>query len=233
MDQIERYLKEHPADPGENDSSKLLRDFAYERLKDAIRYADLTPGQPLSENRISKTLGISRTPVREALQLLAQEGLVEIIPGRVVTVASRSIREVLDVLQIRLLLEPDLVRLATEAISDSQLEVLWDSLHKMETAVDEEDRATWSKSDTVWHEILSEACPNELLGELVLQMRNRIHRYANIDHKLRMQQLRNGTSEHREIVQAIADKDAQKAEMLMREHIENLRKNLFEQLIYT
>jgi DNA-binding GntR family transcriptional regulator len=231
MNELERYLVEHQAEiPGGD--SRLLREVAYEHLKDAIRYADLTPGVPLSENRISKALGISRTPVREAIQMLAQEGLIEIIPGRAVTIASRSIRDVLDVLQIRLLLEPDLIRLSTETINESQLEILWDSLLKMETAVENEDRAAWSKADTTWHEILSEACPNDLLGELVLQMRNRIHRYANVDHKLKIQQLRNGTAEHRDIVQAIAAKDSHLAETLMRGHLEKLRKNLFDQLIY-
>lgn len=232
MDQLERYLKEHQVEPVNNDSSRLLREVAYDRLKDAIRYADLTPGEPLSENRISRALGISRTPVREALQLLAQEGLIEVIPGRAVTIASRSIREVLDVLHIRLLLEPELIRLSTEAISDTQLETLWDSLLKMEQALEDEDRAAWSKADTVWHEVLSEACPNKLLGEHVLQMRNRIHRYANVDHKLKFEQLRNGTTEHRVIVEAITEKNPQKAELLMRQHIENLRNNLFNQLVY-
>lgn len=233
MDQLEQYLKEQQVLPVNDNSSRLLREVAYDRLKDAIRYADLTPGTPLSENRISKALGISRTPVREALQMLSQEGLVEIIPGRAVTIASRTFREVLDVLHIRLLLEPEMIRLSTEAISDTQLEQLWDSLLKMETAVEDEDRATWSKADSVWHEVLSEACPNKLHGQLVLQMRNRIHRYANVDHKLKIEQLRNGTKEHRLIVEAIADKDSQRAETLMREHIEQLRKNLFDQLMYT
>ena len=70
MDDLEQYLIDHQADyPTAN--SRLLREVAYERLKDAIRHADLNPGEPLSENRISKVLGISRTPVREALQMLS------------------------------------------------------------------------------------------------------------------------------------------------------------------
>ncbi len=232
MDEIERYLLKNKDEQFNDSSPRLLRELAYDQLKDAIRYANLQPGAPISETRISKVLGISRTPVREAIQLLSQEGLVEIIPGRAVTVASRTIRDVLDVIHIRLLLEPELTRLATESISDAQLKTLWNSLEKMEDAVERVDRPAWSKADTVWHEILSEACPNPLLGEMVLQMRNRIHRYANIDHKLEIAQLRNGTAEHRLIVEAIDAEDAQTAESLMRTHLENLRKNLFDQLIY-
>ncbi len=232
MDEIERYLLKNKDEHLDDSSPRLLRELAYDRLKDAIRYANLQPGAPISETRISKALGISRTPVREAMQLLSQEGLVEIFPGRAVTVASRSIREVLDVIHIRLLLEPELTRLATESISPNQLETLWQSLETMEDAVERVDRSGGSKADTVWHEILSAACPNPLLGEMVLQMRNRIHRYANIDHKLEIAQLRNGTAEHRLIVEAIDAQNAQAAEALMRTHLENLRAKLFNQLIY-
>jgi DNA-binding GntR family transcriptional regulator len=231
MDVLEDYLERHQSDYPV-DGSRLLREIAYERLKDAVRYANLQPGEPLSENRISKILGISRTPVREALQMLSQEGLVEIIPGRAVTVASRSIREILDVIQIRLLLEPTLVRLVTEAISREKLADLGDCTSRMAAAVEAVDRQAWSIADTRWHEILSDACPNGLLGEMVLQMRNRVHRYANIDHQLKIKQLKNGTREHHAIYEAIATGDAHHAEQVMREHLENLRQNLFDQLIY-
>lgn len=232
MEELERYLISHQQDfPDSN--SQLLREFAYERLKDAIRHANLEPGETLSENRISKVLGISRTPVREALQMLSQEGLVEIIPGRAVRVASRSFRDVLDVLRIRLLLEPELVRLAAESITPEQVETMRRCLATMETAVAEENRSAWSRADTVWHETLSDACPNHLLGELVLQMRNRIHRYTSIDHQLKIEQLRTGTSEHKEVVDAIVAGEGEVAEQAMRDHLENLRDNLFNQLIYT
>jgi DNA-binding GntR family transcriptional regulator len=231
MDELEHYLINHQENYESNDS-RLLREVAYERLKDAVRHANLQPGEPLSENRISKILGISRTPVREALQILAQEGLVEIVPGRGITVASRSIRQILDVLHIRLLLEPELVRLAAKSINQTQLNGLLEYLEKMETAVEEHDRPAWSKADTGWHEILSDACPNQLLGEMVLQMRNRIHRYANIDHQLRIEQLRHGTAEHRRIIEAIAAHNSQQAESEMRLHLESLRENLFNQLVY-
>ena len=231
MDEIEHYLVNHETDYPRS-GSRLLREVAYDRLKDALRHADIPPGEPLSENRISKLMGLSRTPVREALQMLSQEGLVEITPGRGVTVAARSFREILDVLYIRHILEPELTRLAAENITQERLDVLWDSLQKMEEAVENSDRPGWSIADTVWHDTLSEACPNQLLGEMVLQMRNRVHRYANIEHNLKIRQLRNGTAEHRVIVEAIAAGDAEAAGEAMRAHLESLRKNLFDHLIY-
>src|SRR6266851_4659099 len=91
--------------------SGRLRDTAYERLKDAVRHQELQPGQALSETYLSKILGISRTPIREAIQQLVAEGLLETIPGRAVTVAAPSAQAVLNVIHIRSLLEPEVARL--------------------------------------------------------------------------------------------------------------------------
>ena len=231
MDALERYISDHGTDFSDADSL-LLRELAYERLKDAIRNANLPPGEPLSENKLSKLLGISRTPVREALQKLSQEGLVEIIPGRAVQIANRSFKDVVDVLYIRLLLEPGMMRLVAENISEDQIETLWNCIVHMEGAADNRDRPGWARADTVWHETISDACPNQLLGEMALQMRNRIHQYANVENELRIRQLKNGTAEHREITEAVAERDGEKAEQIMRDHLVSLRENLFDQLIY-
>lgn len=231
MDALERYISNNKPDFSEADSL-LLREIAYERLKDAIRNANLPPGEPLSENRLSKVLGISRTPVREALQKLSQEGLVEIIPGRAVRIANRSFKDVVDVLYIRILLEPGMMRLVAENISNEQIDLLWNCIVHMEGAVENKDRSGWARADTVWHETISDACPNQLLGEMALQMRNRIHQYANVENELKIQQLKNGTAEHREITKAVASHDGEKAEQIMRDHLVSLRENLFDQLIY-
>ena len=156
------------------DFSVLLRDIAYERIKDAIRLSRLQPGQPLSETRLSRELGISRTPVREALQLLAQEGLVQVIPGRAVSVAAPSVQEVMDAIHVRLLLEPEVTCLAAKHISQEQLRSLWDAQSGLEAAVAAQDRAAWSCADNVYHELLSKACPNQLMGELAIRFRNRV-----------------------------------------------------------
>lgn len=232
MDELERYLSTHAAPSQDSSSSRLLREIAYERLKDAIRHADLQPGEPLPESRLSRLLGISRTPVREALQILAQEGLVQIIPGRVVTVAAHSVQEVLNVVHLRSLLEPELVRLAAETISDEALDDLWQSLRSMEEAVDNDDREGWSKADSRYHETLGEACPNALLSEMTLQMRNRVHHLAVVDSQTNPARLAACTREHREIVEAIAARDPQAAEKAMRRHIDELRMSLFNRLSY-
>lgn len=231
MDNLEQYLSKqnHQSD---TPPSRLLREMAYERLKDAFQHADLQPGQPLSETQLSKLLGISRTPIREALQQLAQEGLVNIIPGRAVTIASRSVQEVLNAVHVRWLLEPEMARLTAESATPHQIEALQETWRDMETAIEHNDSAAWSKANTRYHQVMSNACPNALLGELILQMCNRVHYLANIDSQTNPTRLAACTAEHRQIVEAIAAKNPSAAEQAMRDHIIALRESLFNRLNY-
>jgi len=231
LDKLEIYLANQP-DQLTDTSSRLRREIAYDRLKDAIQHADLDPGRPLSETRLSQLLGISRTPVGEALQQLAQEGLVEVIPGRAVTVAAPSVQSVLDVVHMRLLLEPESVRLAADILSADDVEKLREIVLRMEDACANGNRVDWSKADTVFHEILTAACPNRMLGETVVQMRNRTHHLANIDLHTNPARLAECTLEHRDIVERIASKDPDGAGDAVRHHIEQLRESLFSRLSY-
>lgn len=231
MKKLEQYLHRQP-DTVDDGSPRLLREVAYERLKDAIRHADLQPGDPLSESRISRALGISRTPVREALQQLAQEGLVQIIPGRAITVAAPSVQDVLNGVHVRSLLEPELARLVAESVTPGELEPLWDALRDMEAAVEDGDRVAWSKADTRFHDVLCDLSPNELLGQLVLTMRNRVHYTAAINSQTSASRITACTAEHREVVETIASGDGEASERAMRRHIDELRDSLFKRLAH-
>lgn len=219
----------NPIDSSDGDSSLLLRHVAYERIKEAIRQSQVQPGQPLSETRLSRQLGISRTPVREALQVLAQEGLVQIIPGRAITVAAPSVRDVMDAIHVRSILEPEVVRLAAKHISPEQLEVLAQAQRDLEAAVENSDRAAWSRTDNIYHEVLSAACPNQLLGDLAMQFRNRVS-YLSSDSQGNWERLAVCTDEHRQIVDRIAAGDPEGAAQAMRTHIEKYRESIFRRL---
>jgi DNA-binding GntR family transcriptional regulator len=231
MSNLETYFTKQKVHPGKN-GVRRRREVAYERIKDAIQHAGLEPGEPLSELQLSKLLGISRTPVREALQQLAQEGMVQVIPGRAVTVASRSVKDVLDVVHMRTLLEPELARLAAENASESQIEALQDAINRMEAALPDDDYAAWSKADKVFHDTINQACPNPLLGETVVLLRNRVHHLANTDSKHNPARLAACTAEHREVVDAIAQHNSKAAEQAMRDHLNKLRESLFNKLTY-
>ena len=216
---------------GDQEEPRLLREVAYERLRDAITYGELLPGTPLSDSQLSKELEISRTPVREALQQLEREGLVQIIPGRAVTVASPSMQEVMNVVHLRYLLEPEIARLAARTASDESIEILRQAVEQMEIAAKKGDRLGWSRLDTLFHETLSEASTNDLLGKMALQMRNRVH-YMVSEPQTNRSRILSCTLEHRAIVDAIANRDPDQAEALMREHLNHLRSSLFERFAH-
>lgn len=210
---------------------RRLGEVAYERLRDAITRGDLPPGTPLAENTLSAELNISRTPVREALQQLAQEGLVQVIPGRAVTVAAPSMEEVMQVVHMRSLLEPEVSRLAAFSATGADIAMLQEAVLEMAEAARAGDRTRWSRADTRYHETLCTACKNPLLGRLAMQMRNRIHYMIN-DPQTAPLRVRTCTDEHQLIVDAIARRDAGAAESATREHIDKLRKSLFDRFAH-
>lgn len=223
MDQLEAHLIGEGAIAG--DDSRLLREVVYERLYDAIRTVRLKPGDTLSEPRLSKALGISRTPVREALHLLTQAGMLEIIPGRAVMIASPSVRRVIETVQIRALLEPEMMALIAGSISEADKERWFSILDTMRDAAATGDRASWSKADDRWHELASELSPNKMLGETVLQVRNRLFVVSN-DENVSDQYLIDGTAEHRSAVVAIAEGRDDDAKQIWEEHIHHLKEDI-------
>ncbi len=214
------------------DTPKLLRDIAYVRLRDAITEGDLPPATPLSEVQLAKEMDISRTPIREALQQLAREGLVQIIAGRSVSVASPSMKEVLDVVHMRLVLEPELARLAAKSVNTDIKKTLAQTIDQMVVAIKKEDRRGWSRLDTLFHEALSEACPNKLLSKQAMQMRNRVHYMVN-DPKTSIERVIECTNEHKAIADAVIAGEPESAEAAMRHHIEKLRASLFKRFAHT
>ncbi|MCC6802252.1 MAG: GntR family transcriptional regulator [Anaerolineae bacterium] len=228
LENLERYLRDHEADYASE--HLLLRELAYKRLYDAFRNVELEPGESLSTVWLSKLLGISRTPVREALQQLATDGLIQIIQGRPVAAVARSPQEVFDALHVRELLEPASVRLCASGIADRDRERLARLMDAMEQAACDGDRATWSRADMQWHEVLCEACPNPLLGQMVLLARNRMYHRGSDEH-VPAQYLKDGTLEHRRILEAIIAHEEERAASLMQDHLEQLKQNLLKRFI--
>jgi DNA-binding GntR family transcriptional regulator len=216
---LEEYLARQS--PHEQDG-RLLSDVAYERLLDAFRHGGFRADDTFSKNRIAEALGISRTPVAQAIHRLAHEGIVRIMPGLAVAIASPSLREVLDAVEIRLRLEPWLTALVCGRLPPSAQERLQATLLEMERAAQADDRAAWARADTVYHELFNESCPNRLLGDFVFQARNRILRTVTDDYTTR-QYIIDGTAEHRAIADAVIQGDAQRAEALVTAHIQNVR----------
>jgi DNA-binding GntR family transcriptional regulator len=228
LDPLERYLEAQPSEQG--GVTRRLRDVAYSRLSDALHHIDLEPGTPLPEITLSQLLNISRTPVREALQELAKDGLIQMVNGRALTLPTPTAQELFDALRVREMLEPEVVRLAATHMPPAELETLQGLTDQMEAAAQQGDRPAWSNADRAWHEVLSYACPNKLLGQMVLQARYGMYRRGS-DEQVPDQFLIDGTREHRLVVEAIAAKDGTLAAERMLEHLANVRQNMFRRLI--
>ena len=227
-ERLEQYLSDHLHDW--DDENSLLSEVAYNRLYDAIRNLELEPGEPLSTVWLSKVLGISRTPIREALQQLAVDGLVQMNRGRAVTNSARSPQEVYDALHVRELLEPESIRLCATEMSIEAKNRLQALMDRMIIAAREEDRASWSRADQQWHEILCTDCPNPLLGQMVLQARHRMY-HRGSDENVSAKYLIQGTEEHRQIQVAIVAGDGDRAAQLTRDHLQQLKENIFRRYI--
>lgn len=228
IEALEEYLSAQAIE--DYSAARRLSDIAYRRLSDALHNVDLEPGTALPETTLSQLLNISRTPVREALQDLAKDGLIQMVNGRALTLPTPSAQELFDALRIREMLEPEVMRLAATHMSAEKLDTLKALTTRMEAAAAQGDRQAWSAADREWHEILSNACPNALLGQMVLQARYRMYRKGSDDH-VPDQFLIDGTHEHRLVVNAIAARDGALAASRMLEHLGSVRENMFRRLI--
>lgn len=229
MTQVENLIAAKTSKNGAE--RKLLSEVAYDRLKNAIQTGELKPGEPLYELHLSERLQISRTPVREALQQLVLEGLVKNLPNHAMTVASPTLEELLNVLHIRSLIDPEIVRLVAGAATQEDIDLLHRVVAEMRAAADSEDRLAWTKADAVFHETISKVCPNVLLGQMGLQMRNRTQLVAT-DAQTTAARLMECTEEHAVVVTAIASKDAAAAQKAMQDHIQCLRESFFKRLTH-
>ena len=134
------------------EAPKLLRDVAYERLRDAITRGELLPATPLSEVQLAREMEISRTPIRQALQQLALEGLVRAIPGCAIRVAAPSINEVMNVVHMRRVLEPELARLAAKYVTTEMKSFCYDKRRKTLAGRERRNYSLWRK----WAKIAEE-----------------------------------------------------------------------------
>ena len=191
---------------------------AYERLKDEIRTNRMPPGFQAPEPEIALRLGMSRTPVREALIRLEAEGLVELIPrrgARVLPIQPEDMREIYEILTA---LEPDAAaRLASRKPSKEELAPLAQATRDMEEALRKEDLDAWAEADDRFHVALLELQGNRRLKNFVMALYDQAHRARIVT--MRMRDLpRKSTEEHREILEHLRRGDARATRRVFKEH---------------
>ncbi len=207
------------------DNYKPLREIVFETLREAIINATLKPGERLMEIQLAEELGVSRTPVREAIRKLELEGFVVMVPRKGAYVADISMKDIADVFELRAALEGLAAGLAAERITEEELERLERILVTIGECVSNNDLEKLIEVDTEFHDILFKASRNERLVQIVSNLREQIQRFrkASLSTPGRMKY---ALEEHKKIVEAISERNVELAQTLAREHIENAENSM-------
>ncbi|WP_425059658.1 HTH-type transcriptional repressor RspR [Sporomusa carbonis] len=211
------------------DSYKPLREVVAETLREAIVNGVLKPGERLMEIQLAEELGVSRTPVREAIRKLELEGFVVMIPRRGTYVADLSIKDINEVYEIRTALDVLAAGLAVERITEDELEQLERLLVEIGELIGGGDTDKIVEIDSQFHDVLYRASRNDRLVGIINNLREQFTRFRSISIQYpgRMEK---SIEEHRRLVEAIASRDTELAQQIAREHMENSEQTLLQDL---
>jgi len=197
-----------------------LRDVVFHTLREAILKGELKPGERLMELQLASRLGVSRTPIREAIRMLQQEGLAVTIPRRGAEVAKMTEKDMEDVLQIREALEILAVKLACEKVTKEQLGQLEKAVEGFERAVKTGDLKQIAQSDIDFHDKIFGAADNPKLVTLLNNIREQIYRYR-IEYLKDEKNYPNLIEEHRQIFQGLKNRDKDFVAVMTEKHLDN------------
>jgi len=154
----------------------LLRDTAYDKLCEAIVDGTLGPGEPLQDGELCGWLGLSRTPVRDALSRLRDEGLVEMAPQRFTRVATMSVRDVHEVVPLLATLHALATELAVPRLGNGEIRRLRNLNEAFGSALRARDGHTAYEADDAFHDVFVEHCGNAEIGRVIARLMPRLHR---------------------------------------------------------
>lgn len=197
-----------------------LRDVVFNTLRQAILKGDLKPGERLMEIQLATKLGVSRTPVREAIRKLELEGLVLMVPRKGAEVAQITEKSMVDVLEIRRALEELAVRLACERMTPEGLETLKQAEEKFERVLGREDITTVAGADVEFHDTILRATDNQKLIQLLSQFREQMYRYR-VEYLKREECHPQVIKEHQDIIQTIENRNKDEAAEYICNHIDS------------
>ncbi|WP_303813723.1 GntR family transcriptional regulator [Selenomonas ruminantium] len=209
------------------DSYQPLREVVCESLREAIRSGILKPGERIMEIQLAEELGVSRTPVREAIRKLELEGYVVMMPRRGTYVASMSIRDINEIFEIRTALESLSNGLAADHITDDELEHLQRLLVIIGGYIKEGNIEKIVETDIEFHDLLYHAARNERLVGIISNLRDQLTRFRTLSMSY-PGRLEETLEEHRLIVDAIASGDRKAASRAAERHMENSEKTLLK-----
>ena len=197
----------------------------FQQLKNSILAGEFENGAELREIALAKKLGVSRTPVREALRQLEQEGLVEIYPNREAYVKGITYKDVEDIFRIRARLEGLCAEMAVSSITHEQLDKLDEIILLSKFYEEKKDMEHLLKMDSQFHEVLFESCGSKMLEHQLKDYHQYVQK-ARLRSLKRQERAKKSTQEHEEILLAIKDRDAKRADELATRHILNAIANI-------
>ncbi len=197
-----------------------LRDVVFKTLRQSILMGELAPGQRLMEIQLANQLGVSRTPIREAMRKLELEGLVVMIPRKGAQVAKISQKGLYDVLEVRSALEDLAMELSCKRITEEELAQLRAAIESFKLAVKQKNISLIAQQDVALHDIIYAATKNDRLIAMLSNLREQMYRY-------RVEYLKNASvhqstiEEHEALYSALSTHNIDAAKASMKNHIYN------------
>ncbi len=216
-------------DVADNGQSSSMVDDVYSSLLLAIVEARLGAGTPLSQNKLAARMGVSRTPVREALLRLERDGLVQRLPESgfaVATITADEVNEACDLLDV---LDTYVYRRAAESLSRAELEDLLELASSLVDSAESGDAEAWRGADQSYHDVVMAAAKNRFVAQALQQTRRRVQRFwlqkPHFDGRLRI-----CSQDHVALAQAMLAADEEVLSQTVHAHIERLRANVLARL---
>lgn len=213
----------------ELDNYQPLGKVVYNTLREAILQQVLKPGERLMEQELAEEMGVSRTPVREALRKLEQEGYIVLVPRKGAYVAGLSIKDFCNVFEMRGALEALAAGLAAARATPEEIEEMERNLVLEAAHYESSDLVKTIDVDTRFHELIYQAAKNKRLQNMLKELRDQVQRIRTKS-LTAPGRLKFALAEHRKIVEAIAAHNVEAAKQAAREHIESAENALLEVL---
>ena len=207
------------------DNSLSLTMQAYNTLKERIMMLQLRPGELILVQPLAKDLGISRTPVREALVRLEREGFIEEAEGKKFKVSEITIKSILEIHEIRELIELHAVAKAADSCNARQLQKLKQLAMRMENSFKNNDNAEFFRTDMDFHAQILAVSDNTTLEQLMMQLNEKIQRIRHLTTYV-YRRLEDTIVEHNAILSSIEDRNPDAAQQAMKRHLDNVKKGV-------
>ncbi len=195
-----------------------LRDIVFQTLRNAIITGELQPGERLMETQLAERLGVSRTPIREAIRKLELEGLVIMVPRKGAQVAQFTEKDIQDVLEVRAALESLAAKLACNRMDDRSFLKLQLAIAEYSYAAKNKDLEAMIEKDVEFHDIICNATQNDKLIQIFTNLKEQVNRYR-ITYLKNVEESETVEAEHLAILEALKNKNEEVAGNLASKHI--------------